>query len=92
MNTRQGDLGTALPPPTFGILVSNLAAQAMIELGEIKNPMTNAVSQSLPRAKFTIDLLGILRDKTRGNLTSEEDRFFEDTLYGLKMRYVKRVS
>ena len=79
---------TALPEPNFLMLVSNFATQALIELGEIKNPITNKSERAPERAKFTIDMLQVIRDKTAGNLTAEEQSFADSALYELRLKYV----
>ena len=69
--------------------ISSLAFQAMIFLGEIPNPMTNKTEKNLRQAKFIIDTLTILKQKTSGNLTKEENDTLEASLYELQMRYVE---
>ena len=54
--------------------------------------MTKQTVKNLPLAKQTIDLIGMLKEKTKGNLTSDEEKLMENILYDLKMRYVKAVS
>jgi hypothetical protein len=80
--------GAELPPANFLMLVSNFATQALIELGEIKNPITDKKELAPDRAKFTIDMLQVIRDKTKGNLTSDEQKFVDGALYELRMKYV----
>ena len=65
-----------------------LSTQALLHLGEIPNPMTNAVERNLEAAKHVIDILGILQEKTRNNLDSGEHTLLESVLYDLRMRYV----
>jgi hypothetical protein len=81
-----------LPQANFLMLVSNFATQAMIELGEIKNPITQKQECAPERAKFTIDMLQVIRDKTTGNLPPEEQRFLDAALYELRLKYVAAVS
>jgi hypothetical protein len=61
-----------------------------LHLGEIADPSTGAPSINLPLARQTIDLLNLLEQKTRGNLTGEEERLFTQVLYDLRMRYVAK--
>jgi len=61
-------------------------------LGEIQDPTNKQVTKNLPLAKQTIDLIGILREKTKGNLTPEEEKFLETILFDLRMRYVKATG
>jgi hypothetical protein len=91
MTAPEAERDEGLPEPNFLMLISNFATQAMIELGEIKNPITDQKERAPERAKFTIDMLQLLRDKTSGNLTPEEQRFIEAALYELRLKYVAIV-
>ncbi len=73
----------------FTFLVSSLASQVLINLGLIDNPVSNKKETDLDGAKFTIDLLQMLADKTRGNLSDLEKRYLEGVLYDLRMRFVE---
>ena len=64
--------GAQLPEPTFGILVAHFFLQAMIEVGLAPNPITGTREAAPARARFTLGLLRILRDRTRGNLSPPE--------------------
>ena len=66
--------------------VFSLSSSAFINLGAIPDPDTGKVEKNLPLAKQTIDLLGLLREKTRNNLTPEEEKLFDHLLYDLRMR------
>jgi len=79
-----------LPTPSLHLLATQLATQAMMELGEIANPVTGATEVSLPRAKFTIDMLQVLKDKTEGNLSPEELQFVEGALQEVRLKYVQQ--
>ena len=81
-----------LPPASFSALVMSLYTQALIALGGIENPVTGKREKDLPQARWTIDLLGILEDKTRGNLSNDEKNILEANLYQLRMRYVEAVK
>jgi hypothetical protein len=79
-----------IAPIDFNILVLSLNASALIQLGE-GPPDVGAPSESnLPMARQTIDMLGILEDKTRGNLSGQEERLLSQVLFDLRMRYVNR--
>ncbi|MFC1658341.1 DUF1844 domain-containing protein [Candidatus Omnitrophota bacterium] len=83
----------AVPPEAnFSFFVSTLALQISIFLGQIPNPATNKKERNLPQAKFLIDTLDLLQDKTKGNLSSEESNLLENVLYELKMQYVSAVD
>jgi len=83
---------TPLPEITFPSLLFSLSTSALIQLGEIQDPMSKQTAKNLPLAKQTIDLIGMLKEKTKGNLTSDEEKLMENMLYDLKLRYVKAVS
>src|SRR5947208_5531297 len=78
-------------PVNFSTFVLGLSTQVLLHLGEIPNPMTNAVERDLEAAKHVIDILGILLEKTRNNLDSGEHTLIESVLYDLRMRYVDLV-
>ena len=73
---------------SFSFFVSTLALQASIFLGEVPNPATNKKEKNLTQAKFIIDTLGVLKDKTRNNLDAEEEKLLENVLYQLRLSYV----
>lgn len=77
-------------PVSFSSFVVSLASSAMVNLGEIPDPVTNKAAESLPIARQTIDLLGILEEKTKGNLDEEEARLLESVLYDLRLRFVQK--
>jgi len=78
----------AMPEIDFGTFVMSLATSVLVHLGEVKHPESSRDEANLPLAKQTIDILGMLRDKTRGNLTQEESQLIENLLYDLRMKYV----
>ena len=87
----QEEESRGLPSPSFQFLVSNFATQALIELGEVANPVTKETAFAPARAKFTIDLLEVVREKTDGNLEAGEKRFLDGALYELRMKYVAKL-
>ena len=80
-----------LPELTFASFLVSLSSSAFISLGQIPDPNTGTTEKNLPLAKQTIDLLGMLREKTRNNLSSEEENLFDHLLYDLRMAYIKEV-
>lgn len=72
--------------------VTSLGFQAMIFMGEIPNPVTNAVESNLTQAKFLIDTLAMLKEKTAGNLNAQENDLLESSIYELQMKYVQIVQ
>lgn len=83
---------SALPPASFETLVQTLATQAAIFLSEQPDPETGRPVRHLDLAKHNIDLLRILEEKTKGNLTDAEKRLLETVLYELLMAYVNASS
>jgi hypothetical protein len=78
------------PVPDFKFFISTLSLQATIFLGQIPNPATQKNEEDLPQAKFIIDTLGMLQEKTRGNLSDEEAGLLEDLLYELRTFYLAK--
>ncbi len=78
-----------LPNIDFSTFVLSLSHSALMHLGEAPNPETGKTEQSPALARQTIDLIGMLEEKTRGNLTGDEERLLEQILYDLRMRYVE---
>lgn len=77
------------PPIDFSTFVLSLASTALIQMGATPDPETGKVEKDLEIARETIDLLGLLQEKTRGNLTDEESHFFEAVLYDLRVKFVE---
>ena len=76
-----------LPPPSFSSFVVSLASSAMEHLGETNNP---GVKPDLLMARQTIDLLGILEDKTKGNLDEEEQKLLDTLLFELRTKFIEK--
>lgn len=87
--SRKGE-GRPLPEVTLSTFVFSLSSSALVHLGEIPDPDTEQVQVDLPLAKQIIDTLGMLQDKTRGNLDPDEERLMKSVLYDLRMRYVQK--
>jgi len=81
-----------LPEISFTNFLFSLSTSALIQLGEIQDPIAQESAKNLPLAKQTIDLIGMLREKTKGNLTPDEDKIIDYILYDLRMRYVKAAG
>ena len=80
------------PEPSFSMIVSSFVVQALIALGEMENPVDGKRMRDLEAAKFSIDMLQVLGDKTTGNLDDNEKKMLEGALYDLRMRYVQASS
>jgi hypothetical protein len=72
----------------FSAFIVGLSTQALVHLGEIPDPTTNQQNRDLVGASQLIDILAMLQEKSRGNLTAEEERLLQSILYDLRMRYV----
>jgi hypothetical protein len=77
---------------TFTSLIAELAMQASLFLGELVDPETEEPIEDLNRAKYLIDELGLLEEKTKGNLAPEEAAALKNVLFDLRMKYVKKTS
>jgi hypothetical protein len=66
-----------------------LYSEALMHLGQVPDPMTGQPHQDLEQAQFTIDLLGMLREKTEGNRTPQESAVLEEILANLRMAFVR---
>lgn len=77
-----------MPPASFEMLVTTLATEAMIGLGQIPHPMTGKLHPDPAQARYAIDMLEMLAEKTKGNLTPGEDRGMRDLLHQLRMAFL----
>lgn len=78
-----------LPKIDFSTFVLSINSSALVQLGLIEDPASGQKTKNLALAKQTIDLLAMLEDKTRGNLTTDEENILKNLLYELRMLYVK---
>lgn len=76
-------------PITFSLFIQSLAQQALMSMGLIAWPDTNEVRANFDHARETIDLLTIMQEKTKGNLTASEQRFLDSVIYELRMAFVE---
>ncbi|HEX3343683.1 MAG TPA: DUF1844 domain-containing protein [Polyangiaceae bacterium] len=83
----------SLPPVEFTTFVLSLSHSALMHLGEAPDPDTGGVVQkNLQLARQTIDLIAMLEEKTKGNLTGDEERLLAQILFDLRMRYVEKAK
>jgi hypothetical protein len=80
------------PPVTFSSFVISLGSSSLMLMGEQLDPSQASIPVNLPQAKEIIDLLSVLEDKTKGNLTPDEQTVLRDMLYALRMKYVTLAS
>jgi len=78
-----------LPEVNFANFVLSMSTTALFHFGDFPDPATSRSNRNLKAAKHTIDTLGMLRDKTAGNLADDEKNLLEGVLFELRMRYVK---
>ncbi len=79
-------------PVTFSSFVISLGSSSLMLMGEQLDPQQPALPVNLPQAKEIIDLLSVLEEKTKGNLTADEQTVLRDMLYALRMKYVTLAS
>jgi len=73
-------------------LVTMFHVAAMQQMGKIKHPVTDKIERNLPAAQNSIDLLDMVKEKTRGNLSHEEEKWLEHVLQELKLNYVDEAA
>jgi hypothetical protein len=73
----------------FSTFVLSLSHSALMHLGEAPDPESGKMHPSVPLAKQTIDLIGMIEEKTKGNLTGEEERLLGQILFDLRLRFVE---
>ena len=86
-----GDPHEELPPVNFPAFIISLSTQALMHLGEISNPVTGKVEKDVAVARQTIDIIGMLSEKSKGNLDETEEQLLREVLYNLRMKYVEAV-
>jgi len=84
--------GEALPEASFSLFITSLMMEALIALGDVENPVSHKKESHPDHAKFIIDTLSMLQEKTKNNLTDDESRMLEAILYELRMKYVNAVK
>ncbi len=81
-----------VPEVNFLNYVTSLAIQALIFMGQMPHPVTNQMEKNLLQAKFLIDTLGMIKEKTTGNLSKEEAEVLETSLYELQLKFVELIK
>ena len=80
------------PELDFSAFILTLATTAQVGLGSMPNPQTHQSEQNLPTAKQLIDIIGLLKDKTKGNLNQDEQALLDSALSNLRMQYVRAME
>ena len=81
-----------LPKIDFSMFIFSLNSSVLVHLGVLDDPATGQKSKNLAAAKQTIDILGLLEEKTRGNLTDQERDMLKHILYDLRMIFVREAG
>ena len=81
-----------LPPPDFIQFGSGIAAQTLMQMGDIENPISGGRRVDLESARYSIDLIALLEEKTKGNLSPDEERYVKSALHDLRMRFVEAAG
>lgn len=78
-----------LPPLDFSTFILSLSSSVLMSLGVVENPITGKLEKEPAIARQTIDLIELMREKTKGNLTDEEIKLLDGVLHELRLWYVK---
>ena len=81
-----------LPEINFSSLIFSLSSSALLHFGQIVDPQTGEKKKDLALAKHSIDTIAMLKEKTKGNLSDEEEKFVESILTDLRWQYVKETK
>jgi len=90
--TEESSSDPSLPEIDFSAFIFSLSTSALFHLGEVPDPVTQERKKDLLLAKQTIDILGMLKEKTRGNLGPAEEKLMENILTDLRWRYIREVK
>jgi hypothetical protein len=82
----------SMPPASLELLLSNLATEALMALGQLPHPVTGTVQVRSNQAKYFIDTIDVLRQKTQGNLTASEQQSIDGLLHQLRIIFVAKMS
>ncbi len=80
------------PPIDFPSYILTYYTQGLVLLGEVPNPYTNKTEENLEGVRHTVDILGMLKEKTKGNLATEEEKLLESVLYELRLKYMAKIN
>ena len=82
----------ALPKPDLRVFLAGLSTQTLAALGELENPITKKKGRDLREARYIIDTIEMLKQKTQGNLSEDEEQYLDGLLHDLRIRYVSAVQ
>jgi len=92
LNTPLGEIPGADARIDFPSYILSYYTQGLVLLGEVVNPYTNKKEEDLQAARHTVDILAMLEEKTKGNLSKEEDQLLGSVLYELRMKFMSKTS
>lgn len=81
-----------IPQIDFPSYILSYYTQGLVLLGEVPNPYTNKKEEDLEAARHTVDILAMLEEKTRGNLSKEEEQLLGSVLYELRMKFMAKAN
>jgi|SRR3954464_4485155 hypothetical protein len=81
-----------MPPASFELLLTTLATEALVALGQVPHPVTGKTQVQHNQAKFFIDTVDVLRQKTAGNLTASEQQVIESLLHQMRLVFVQTAN
>ena len=84
------EAGTQPVEASFSLFITSLMMQALVALGELENPVTKKKESNMEQARFVIDTLSMLEEKTKNNLTKDESETLDSILYELRTRFVTK--
>jgi Domain of unknown function (DUF1844) len=90
-SNREAD-ADARPPIDFPSYILSYYTHGLVLLGEVPNPYTNKKEEDMESARHMIDILSMLEQKTKGNLSPEEDKLLESVLYELRMKFMAKTN
>ena len=88
----QTNNGMPLPEINFASFVLSISSSVLLHFGDVPDPISGKKERNLPMAKQTIDILGILKEKTNGNLTKDEEQLLDNLLHDLRLKYVQECK
>ena len=83
------DVNTLFSELGFSTFILSLSTSVLVHLGELPDPVTSTKGANLQLARQTISVIELLKEKTRGNLTEEEEKLIDTVLYDIRIKYVK---
>ena len=81
-----------LPPIDFPSYILSYYTQGLVLLGEVPSPYSGKKEEDVEAARHTIDILTLLQEKTKGNLSQDEEKLLENVLYELRMKYMSKTN